>query len=51
MQRWCRCRDVAGEVRVEVRFLDPETSRTCRQDLEDAAWDLLQPVFGRKGAR
>ena len=49
MRRWCP--EFDGEVTVRVQSFSPEVGRDCRQDLEDSLWDILQPIFGKKGAR
>lgn len=49
MQHWCP--EFEGKVIVSVQLLSSDTSRECRQDMEDALWNSLQPIFGRLGAR
>lgn len=49
MQRWCPVFD--GIITIKVQSISPSVSRECRQDIEDALWDSMQPVFGKRGAR
>lgn len=48
-QRWCP--EFDGTITVMVQPFSPDAGRDCRQDLEDALWETLRPIFGKKGAR
>ena len=49
MQRWCP--EFDGFVTVRVQTFSSAASRECRQDIEDALWDSLQPIFGKRGSK
>jgi len=49
LQRWCPNFD--GLVTVKVQAFSPSASRECRQDIEDALWDSLKPIFGKRGSK
>lgn len=49
MRRWCP--NSEGTIAVYVQTFISDVSRGCRQDLEDALWEELKPMFGNKGGR
>jgi hypothetical protein len=49
LQRWCPQFD--DFVTVKVQSFSPAASRECRQDIEDALWVSLQPIFGKRGSK
>lgn len=49
LNRWCPEGD--GSISVTVQAILDNQSRQLRQDLEDAVWQRLRPVFGKQGGR
>ena len=47
--RWCP--DTTGSVVVRVQPIIKPVARQVRQDLEDALWQRLRPIYGKSGGR
>ncbi|MBX5070497.1 hypothetical protein HJB52_20700 [Rhizobium lentis] len=49
LNRWCP--DLDGSMVVHIQPLIKPVSRQARQDLEDALWRKLKPLYGKSGGR